>query len=224
MTNTSPSSTSRAPPGAPDKEVPLNVTRISDNPDHDSSIERTPGKEGINDRTLTPPPLCPTVNQVYAALQTLSPGSQKIVRDTLTSTLKDKPSVDITPKLLFSKVNESPSTNYTSNTGYGIHPFLISLVDNGSHIPLSLFTMSATNKLHTEEASLPQRTVINRVTGLKRHIIDIKYFQPEDTMDIGDWHEAWTHYHRSIEKHGDDKASLRWKLHHEFLSQQDNLK
>jgi len=88
----------------------------------------------------------------------------------------------------------------------------------------SLFTTTATNTLHTNEASIPQKTVINRLTSLKRHIIDIKYFQGEDCMDIGDWHEAWTRYLRFVETHGDKDSAIRWKKHHEFLAEQDNLK
>ncbi|KDR79124.1 hypothetical protein GALMADRAFT_208594 [Galerina marginata CBS 339.88] len=225
MTDNATPSSSRAPAGATDKEVPPTMNQGGVNVDRDPSAEPLPEVD-TNDRPATPPPPpVPSVNQVFAALQTLSPGSQKLVRDTLTNTLRDKPLPDTVaaPKLLFSSANESLSSSF-SNTGYGIHPFLVSLAENGSHIPLSLFTTSATNKLHTEEALIPQKTVINRTSGLKRHIIDIKHFPLEAAMDIGDWHEAWTRYHRFIEKHGDDEAALRWKLHHEFLSQQDNLK
>ncbi|KIJ90388.1 hypothetical protein K443DRAFT_116669 [Laccaria amethystina LaAM-08-1] len=220
--------TSRPPAGAANNEVPLDMSNsVAADTTNSSTEPRVTVEEDIN-RPKTPPsgPSAPKMTQIYAALQAISPTSQKLVRDTLTNTLKDMPSPDaiLTPKLLFSITNETISATPTSNTGYGIHPFIISLAENGSHIPLSLFTTSATNLLHTSEASIPQKSVINRLTGLKRHIIDIKYFQGEDSMDIGDWHEAWTRYHRFVETHGDKDSVIRWKKHHEFLAEQDNLK
>lgn len=107
--------------------------------------------------------------------------------------------------------------------GYSIHPFIISLTENGSHIPFSLFTTSTMNALHMSRASIPQKTVINRLTSLKWHIIDIKYFQGEDSMDIGDWHEAWTWCHCFVETHSNKDSAIWWKKHHEFLAKQDNL-
>jgi hypothetical protein len=119
MTENAIPSSSRAPPGAIDKEVPSSMHRSSDNINTEPSAERPP-EEDTNGRPTTPsPPSVPTMTQVYAALQTLSPGSQKLVRDTLTNTLKDKPLPDntSTPKLLFSAANESLS-NSVFNTGY----------------------------------------------------------------------------------------------------------
>lgn len=221
--------TSRPPAGAANKEVPSDMSSAVIDPvtvNNPTDTRVTPEED--TNRPKTPPsgPSAPKMTHIYAALQAISPASQKIVRDTLTNTLKDKPPPDViaTPKLLFSVTNETTSAVSNSNTGYGIHPFIISLAENGSHIPLSLFTTAATNTLHTSEASIPQKTVINRLTSLKRHIIDIKYFQGEDSMDIGDWHEAWTRYHRFVETHGDKDSALRWKKHHEFLAEQDNLK
>lgn len=221
---------SRPPAAAANKEVPSDMSSVVIDPviTVNPTVETRVTSEEDPNRPKTPPsgPAAPKMTQIYAALQAISPASQKLVCDTLTNTLKDNPLPDVisAPKLLFSVTNETTSTFSSSNTGYGIHPFIISLAENGSHIPLSLFTTSATNTLHTSEASIPQKTVINRLTSLKRHIIDIKFFQGEDSMDIGDWHEAWTRYHRFVETHGDKDSAIRWKKHHEFLAEQDNLK
>ena len=221
--------TDHGPPvGAANNEVPLDMSSLVVPDTVNNVVEPHVISEEDTNRSKTPPSgsSAPKMTQIYAALQAISPASQKLVRDTLTNTLKDNPLPDVivAPKLLFSVTNETTSATPAFNSGYGIHPFIISLAENGSHIPLSLFTTSATNTLHTSEASIPQKTVINRLTGLKRHIIDIKFFQGEDSMDIGDWHEAWTRYLRFVEMHGDKDSAIRWKKHHEFLAEQDNLK
>ena len=63
------------------------------------------------DHSKTPPSglSAPMITHIYAALQSISPASQKHVCDTLTNTLKYTPSTDVilTPKLLFSVTDES---------------------------------------------------------------------------------------------------------------------
>ena len=142
--------TSRPPAGAANKEVPSDMSNVVTDPATTNNPTGTPvTPEEDTNRPKTPPsgPSAPKMTQIYAALQAISPASQKIVRDTLTNTLKDTPLPDVitTPKLLFSVINETTSAVSTSNTGYGIHPFIISLAENGSHIPLSLFTTSDAN-------------------------------------------------------------------------------
>ncbi|CAA7271031.1 unnamed protein product [Cyclocybe aegerita] len=175
-------------------------------------------------RPSTPPQKI-ALTQVYAALATCSPASQKIIRDTLNSTLNEPITTltsSSTPILIYSVANESAaSTSHSS--GYGIHPYLVTLANNGFHLPLTLFTTASTNRLHTNEATIVHKPVFNRA-GVKRHIMDVSHFPIEGDMDVADWHEAWNRYLVFVGVHGEADISKRWKEHFSFLSGQDNFK
>jgi len=168
------------------------------------------------------------MTQIYSAISSISPASQKTLRDTLSSTLKfslDTEPKNLTTSLLFSVANETAASSSQSSDNFAVHPFILNLASKGFHVPLTLFTTEATKTFFTREAFISHKPVFSRsTTGTKCHIMDITAFPAEKDMDIGDWHEAWTRYQLFVEAHSETSIAARWKNHFQFLLGQDHFK
>jgi len=125
-------------------------------------------------------------------------------------------------EILFSTSHELPTLSSLMDFSFSIHPFIITLAKNKVHIPLTLFTLHSTKKLHTETTSLKQNTVYNS-SGTICHILNLSQFPEEHKMDSIDWHEAWQCYMVFQESHCDSEVVSRWKDHYLFLSAHDDF-
>ncbi|KAL6304316.1 hypothetical protein BKA93DRAFT_817531 [Sparassis latifolia] len=141
--------------------------------------------------TLPPTSIPPTNNylELLFTFSQFSPGSQKKVQTLINTSLPLATNVisNPIPKLLFSIECEHPFSSTSHAQSFELHPFILNLGHNGVHIPLSLFTTSATNKLH------------NHATSIKQNIV----YNSKSEMDAADWHKAWNQYNPFLHTHAD---------------------
>jgi len=97
------------------------------------------------------------------------------------------------------------------------------MVRNLCHVPLTLFTSTATKKLHMQDSMLKKVTIYHRTDGTKQRILDLSEFPDEADMDINKWYDAWHRFSAFIDKHADDNIKERWRKHFEFLKGQDEF-
>ncbi|KAF8224793.1 hypothetical protein L208DRAFT_1101022, partial [Tricholoma matsutake] len=175
-----------------------------------------------NPHTTTPPPTVishsSNLIQFASAFSQFLPNSQNQALNLINNT--SAPTVP--SKFLFSTLHELPMLSSSIDFSYGIHPFIVTLVKNKVHTPLTLFTSNATRRLHTEATSLKQNTVYN-LSGVKCHILDLSQFLEELKIDSLEWHEAWQHYMMFQDMYSDTEVATRWREHYLLLSAHDDF-
>ncbi|KAF8220545.1 hypothetical protein L208DRAFT_1333210 [Tricholoma matsutake] len=177
-----------------------------------------------NSPSVTTPALATSNNtnlvQFASAFSQISPNTQNQALNLIST---NNTSLSTLPsKILFSASHELPALSSSSDSSYGIHPFIVALAKNKVHLLLTLFMLNATQKLHTETTSLKQNTVYNAL-GIKCHILDLSQFPEESKIDIVEWHKGWQWYLIFLDPHCDIKIATRWREHYLFLSTHDDF-
>ena len=67
---------------------------------------------------------------------------------------------------------------------YITHPVILDMVRNLCHVLLTLFTSTATKKLHTQDSMLKKVTIYHRTDGPEQRILDVTELPDDADMDI----------------------------------------
>ncbi|KAG2756261.1 hypothetical protein P692DRAFT_20868775 [Suillus brevipes Sb2] len=121
--------------------------------------------------------------------------------------------------IIFDVNHERPSTTSLRDS-YGIHTYILELAKYHQHIPLTLLTSKATTRLFIESSSLKFITHYSshrNAAPSKCHLIDVSQFPAENSINIPDWHEAWTRYLLLLTNHASPAVLTRWFDHYTAL-------
>jgi hypothetical protein len=121
--------------------------------------------------------------------------------------------------IIFDVNHERPSTTSLCDS-YGIHTYILELAKYHQHIPLTLLTSKATTRLFIESSSLKFITHYSshrNAAPSKCHLIDVSQFPAENSINIPDWHEAWTRYLLLLTNHASPAVLTRWFDHYTAL-------
>ena len=150
-----------------------------------------------DDAALGTPPRLPSpdlclggVAGIMNDLLKLTPRTKRGLVSLLASSVDKEPgdSATNTPRILLSSSEERPVESRTS-TSFRIHSDLVALASARLHIPLSMFTSSATDRLWRDSAAL--RTKKISLTSGKFTVVDTSQFPNEDNIDAFQFHEAY---------------------------------
>lgn len=228
-TNNSPSSTTptlvNAPPAispvGPNPKTPLTDADVLQMIHSFQSL--TPSKQvsvfsafnqamSIMSTTSSMPSMSTTTTAINNASSSSSANLSPATIDTLL------PSADLS-SIIFDVNHECPSTTSLCDA-YGIHTYILELAKHHQHIPLTLLTTKATMRLFIESSSLKFITHYSshrNAAPSKCHLIDISQFPAETSINIPDWHKAWTHFLLLLSNHASPEVRTCWFDHYTAL-------